>query len=123
MITIHLQVKIFSGSFGGTTLWENPSYVSPSRYRQSLTKKSASRYENRVQQKVDYEASRPETAYPELQSMNMFEGDPMEVAKEEVEGKQTLTVHFLVLVSLPKLVFLCYWTLGTQSKSFVLLFR
>nr|CAH7751020.1 unnamed protein product [Callosobruchus chinensis] len=36
-------VKIFSGSFGGVALWENPAYMSPSKYRRQI--RLAARYE------------------------------------------------------------------------------
>lgn len=86
------KVKIFSSSFGGTTLWENDSYISPSRYRQSITKKAGFKYEDKIQQKAAYEASRPETAYPEIDNHNIFQNDdPMELAKQEIEG----CLHFL----------------------------
>lgn len=89
----HFQVKIFSGSFGGTTLWENTTYISPSRYRQSLTKKAAFRYENKIQQKAEYEASKPETAYPEIDNHDIFRGDDLiEKAKDQIEGTNTVFI-------------------------------
>ncbi|XP_011866939.1 PREDICTED: ribosome biogenesis protein BRX1 homolog isoform X2 [Vollenhovia emeryi] len=36
-------VKIFGGSFGSDTLWDNPHYISPAKFRQSL-KKAANKY-------------------------------------------------------------------------------
>lgn len=37
-------VKIFSGSFGGSPLWENPKYVSPSKYRQLVRLEAKNKY-------------------------------------------------------------------------------
>lgn len=75
-------MKIFSGSFGGGTLWENPKYVSPAKLRQAFSKKAANKYENRIEQKVVYEATRPETAYPDIEGPEFFKGDPLEKAQE-----------------------------------------
>ncbi|XP_026328519.1 ribosome biogenesis protein BRX1 homolog isoform X2 [Hyposmocoma kahamanoa] len=75
-------VKIFSGSFGGGTLWENPKYVSPAKLRQAFSKKAANKYEKRIEQKVVYEATRPETAYPDIEGPEFFKGDPLEKAQE-----------------------------------------
>ncbi|KAG6464804.1 hypothetical protein O3G_MSEX014743 [Manduca sexta] len=63
-------VKIFSGSFGGVTLWENPK---------------------RIEKKVVYEATKPETGYPDIEGADFFKGDPMRkahevVIKEELES-------------------------------------
>ncbi|KAJ2947184.1 hypothetical protein O0L34_g16546 [Tuta absoluta] len=75
-------VKIFSGSFGGGTLWENPKYISPAKLRQAMSKKAANKYQNRVEKKVLYEATKPETAYPDIEGPEFFKGDPMEKAQE-----------------------------------------
>ncbi|KAM3962981.1 ribosome biogenesis protein BRX1 homolog [Aphomia sociella] len=75
-------VKIFSGSFGGTTLWENPKYVSPAKLRQAYSKKAANKYESRVEKKAVYEATKPETGYPDIEGADFFKGDPMEKAQE-----------------------------------------
>lgn len=68
-------VKIFENSFSGATLWENPEYVSPARYRQSLKKNSKYRYMNRTEQKVAHEVTKPKTSYA-LDALNdIFKGD------------------------------------------------
>lgn len=77
-------VKIFSGSFGGTTLWENPKYISPAKLRQAASKKAGSKYERRIEKKAVYEATKPETGYPDIEGADFFKGDPMEKAKEVV---------------------------------------
>lgn len=56
-------VKIFSGSFGGETIWDNPHYISPAKYRQSINKKAGGKYINRLEQKMSQEASKPAKSY------------------------------------------------------------
>lgn len=73
-------VKIFDGSFGGQALWENPDYVSPSKYRQQLKKKAKDRYVNRMEQKVNFEATKPDTTYKFNELDDVFKGDEMERA-------------------------------------------
>ncbi|CAK1553554.1 unnamed protein product [Leptosia nina] len=84
-------VKIFSGSFGGATLWENPKYVSPAKLRQAFTKKAGHKYERRIEQKVLYEATRPETGYPDIEDSAFFKGNPMKkatnIVKDEIEDE------------------------------------
>ncbi len=41
-------IKIFDGSFGGVTLWENPNYVSPQLLRTSMGAKRSARYQDRI---------------------------------------------------------------------------
>lgn len=77
-----LQVKIFSSSFGGTTLWENPKYVSPAKLRQAFSKKAGNKYERRVEKKAMYEATKPETGYPDIEGADFFKGDPIAKAEE-----------------------------------------
>ncbi|CAG9560336.1 unnamed protein product [Danaus chrysippus] len=76
--------KIFSGSFGGTTLWENPKYVSPAKLRQAFSKKAANKYERRIEKKVMNEATRPETGYPDIEGADFFKGDPLKKAEDAV---------------------------------------
>ncbi|CAB3243787.1 unnamed protein product [Arctia plantaginis] len=77
-------VKIFSGSFGGATLWENSKYVSPAKLRQAASKKASNKYENRIEKKAVYEATKPETGYPDIEGADFFKGDAMEKAQEVV---------------------------------------
>ena len=46
-------------SFTGTTLWENPKYVSPAAHRSALKKLKAGKYVARGQAKAAHEANRP----------------------------------------------------------------
>ncbi|XP_045764967.1 ribosome biogenesis protein BRX1 homolog isoform X1 [Maniola jurtina] len=75
-------VKIFSGSFGGSTLWENPKYVSPAKLRQAYSKKAANKYERRIEKKVMNEATKPETGYPDIEGPEFFKGDPLKKAED-----------------------------------------
>ncbi|XP_012230222.1 ribosome biogenesis protein BRX1 homolog [Linepithema humile] len=83
-------VKIFAGSFGGNTLWDNPHYISPAKYRQSLIKKAANKYINRVEQKMAREANKPEKSYVLNPTDEIFKGDPLEKAVEMEEKLETL---------------------------------
>ncbi|XP_063994464.1 ribosome biogenesis protein BRX1 homolog [Diachasmimorpha longicaudata] len=56
-------VKIFAGSFGGETLWDNYFYISPAKYRQAVNKKAGGKYINRLEQKTAQKAHKPEVSY------------------------------------------------------------
>ncbi|XP_011305366.1 ribosome biogenesis protein BRX1 homolog, partial [Fopius arisanus] len=88
-------VKIFSQSFGGETLWDNPFYISPAKYRQTINKKAGGKYINRVQQKVAQKVNKPEISYAMNPLDDIFKGEALERAKEleenEVEGLSTKT--------------------------------
>ncbi|XP_019153856.1 PREDICTED: ribosome biogenesis protein BRX1 homolog [Ipomoea nil] len=45
-------IKIFGGSFGGSTLYENPFYVSPNQVRSLEKKQKAGRYAKKVKAKT-----------------------------------------------------------------------
>ncbi|EDO43936.1 predicted protein, partial [Nematostella vectensis] len=51
-------IRIFEGSFGGPTLYENPYYQSPNEYRRIVRRKAAFRYLDRVDAKQSLEARR-----------------------------------------------------------------
>ncbi|KAL6259600.1 hypothetical protein P5V15_009517 [Pogonomyrmex californicus] len=82
-------VKIFDGSFGGNTLWDNTHYISPAKYRQALTKKAANKYINRVEQKMVRQATKPESSYVLNPIDEIFKGDLMEKAME-IENKSEI---------------------------------
>ncbi|XP_029659581.1 ribosome biogenesis protein BRX1 homolog, partial [Formica exsecta] len=75
-------VKIFAGSFGNDTLWDNPHYISPTKYRQSLAKKAANKYLNRVEQKMVQKANKPDESYALNPTDEIFKDDALEKAKE-----------------------------------------
>ena len=78
-------IKIFENSFGGATLWENPDYISPAKYRRTVKKDSADRYINRITQKAHRELDRPEKTYDLNDIDDIFAGDAFEKATEIVE--------------------------------------
>jgi ribosome biogenesis protein BRX1 len=41
-------VRIFSGSFGGPTLWQSPNYVSPNLVRSQLQTRKSAKYAERI---------------------------------------------------------------------------
>ncbi|KAL8596650.1 Ribosome biogenesis protein BRX1 [Nucella lapillus] len=54
-------IKVFEGSFGGATLYQNPHYVSPNCARMQARLQMAHKYRNRIEQKKG--KVRPETTY------------------------------------------------------------
>ncbi|XP_078051291.1 ribosome biogenesis protein BRX1 homolog, partial [Augochlora pura] len=85
-------IKIYSGSFGGEALWENPTYISPSKFRQSILKKAAGKYVNKVEQKLVQEISKPKESYSLNPMDEIFKGDVLETAKE-LEEKEAKTIE------------------------------
>lgn len=90
-------IKVFSGSFTGATLWENPHYITPSAYRMQLKAVAGTKYLNRQQQKIKYMATAPEVTYQTLPEDEVFEGETLtkaaelaglEVDSEELKKKQ-----------------------------------
>jgi len=72
-------IRIFEGSFHGATLWENPHFVSPGKYRTLLKKSSAGKYQDRVQQRLEYKRGRPKSSYQLDASDAVFQVDPDEL--------------------------------------------
>nr|CAG4638506.1 EOG090X07MB [Cyclestheria hislopi] len=52
-------IRIFEGSFGGATLWENSEYVTPNTYRRLLNMESGMKYRQRLDQKLSLAARKP----------------------------------------------------------------
>ncbi|PSN32073.1 Ribosome biogenesis protein BRX1 [Blattella germanica] len=75
-------IKIFEGSFRGETLWQNPHYVAPSMYRRQVKTIAANKYENRIDQKMNYEATKPKESYNLNPVDEVFTNDPLEKASE-----------------------------------------
>uniref|UniRef100_A0A1B6E3U0 Ribosome biogenesis protein BRX1 homolog n=1 Tax=Clastoptera arizonana TaxID=38151 RepID=A0A1B6E3U0_9HEMI len=75
-------IKIFEGSFGGSTLWDNPLYKTPGSYRRHLNMLASNRYENRQDQKAAYAAKTPKKLYGGKPNDDIFEGEVMEKAIE-----------------------------------------
>lgn len=80
-------VKIFSGSFGGVPLWENPHYVSPAKYRRQIRLNAKNKYQNKLQQKLHAKATEPSESYKLNSLDDMFKEEPLNIAKEAVAEK------------------------------------
>ncbi|KAJ1731878.1 Ribosome biogenesis protein brx1 [Coemansia biformis] len=50
-------IRIFEGSFGGPTLYENPRYVSPNAVRAAIRAQKSAKYANRVADIAEHEAN------------------------------------------------------------------
>ncbi|GFR44959.1 hypothetical protein Agub_g6269, partial [Astrephomene gubernaculifera] len=73
-------IKIFGGSFGGPTLYDNPSYTSPNAIRAALKRKAASKYGSKVAQR---------DRRTEHKAANPMPRDPMEgLFRGEEEGSE-----------------------------------
>ncbi|XP_063989655.1 ribosome biogenesis protein BRX1 homolog [Diachasmimorpha longicaudata] len=80
-------VKIFAGSFGGETLWDNSFYISPAKFRQAINKKAGGKYINRIEQKMAQKANKPEVSYSLNPLDDIFKGEPLVKAKELEAGE------------------------------------
>ncbi|KAL1137636.1 hypothetical protein AAG570_009332 [Ranatra chinensis] len=80
-------IKIFSGSFGGSTIWENPHYVTPSVYRRQIAVIASRKYLNRQDQKISYVKKAPKTSYLSRPEDAVFEGEAFETAAKIVGGE------------------------------------
>ncbi|KAJ2160133.1 Ribosome biogenesis protein brx1 [Coemansia sp. RSA 552] len=49
-------IRVFEGSFGGPTLYENPRYISPNAVRMAMRAKKSAKYSDRVADTQDREA-------------------------------------------------------------------
>ncbi|XP_063989131.1 ribosome biogenesis protein BRX1 homolog [Diachasmimorpha longicaudata] len=67
-------VKIFAGSFGGETLWDNSFYISPAKFRQAGNKKAGAKYINRIEQNMAQKANKPEVSYSLNPLDDIFKG-------------------------------------------------
>ena len=82
---------MFDGSFSGETLWENGAYVTPAAKRSMLKKLKAGKYEDRVQSKAAYEASRPtEPTYKVDETDEVFQS----LEGEGTEDKESNQMKF-----------------------------
>jgi len=68
-------IRIFDGSFIGQTIWKNPSYVPPNKYRAELKKAAAGKYMDRVTHKEEYERTRPKSTHAEDPSTEFLYAD------------------------------------------------
>lgn len=75
-------IKIFEGSFGGITLWQNPFYITPGKYRRQVRVEASNKYKNRVDQKAAYLRKKAKNVFSERTQDDIFQGDVLERAAE-----------------------------------------
>ncbi|XP_059167397.1 ribosome biogenesis protein BRX1 homolog [Physella acuta] len=56
-------IRVFAGSFGGATLYQNPHYISPNDFRRVLKHQKSDKYVHRVEAKVSRLQRTPEFSY------------------------------------------------------------
>lgn len=83
-------VKIFSGSFGGVPLWENPHYVSPANYRRQLRLAAKNKYQNKLHQKLNAKTKEVGESYKLNPLDDIFKEDPISLAKEAAVAEKKL---------------------------------
>ncbi|PVD22847.1 hypothetical protein C0Q70_16105 [Pomacea canaliculata] len=57
-------IRIFEGSFGGPTLYQNPQYVSPNEHRRAIARKIGQKYKGKLDQKMARELRPDLPSYP-----------------------------------------------------------
>uniref|UniRef100_K3X086 Brix domain-containing protein n=1 Tax=Globisporangium ultimum (strain ATCC 200006 / CBS 805.95 / DAOM BR144) TaxID=431595 RepID=K3X086_GLOUD len=67
-------IRIFDGSFGGQTLYQNPRYVSPNETRRDAKMDKRDRYVGRKASQAGRDARKPERVHPEDQFADVFAG-------------------------------------------------
>ena len=65
-------VRVFAGSFGGATLWESATFVSPHAMRMELNRARGGKYAKKVQQRVDRAGRAEEKVLPQDPVANVF---------------------------------------------------
>nr|XP_056704468.1 ribosome biogenesis protein BRX1 homolog [Euleptes europaea] len=89
-------IKIFQGSFGGQTLYENPHYQSPNMHRRAIRLATAAKFREKQQMKVLQQVKRKEekTLVPEDPTEAVFatpaEEKPVEIQLVKPEPKPSL---------------------------------
>ena len=84
---VKFLIQYLHYSFTGTTLWENPKYVSPAAHRSALKKLKAGKYVARVQAKAAHEANRPtEPTYKVDPTDSVFDTTVYDKPAEEKEN-------------------------------------
>lgn len=85
-------VKIFSESFTGEALWENPDYVSPAKHRKMLKLSAKDKYVNRTDAKSRYDATMPTEAFniDKIGREVFANDDEEEVARKIIEREDKM---------------------------------
>ncbi|XP_052090529.1 ribosome biogenesis protein BRX1 homolog [Mytilus californianus] len=82
-------IRMFSGSFGGPTLYQNPTYVSPNEYRRSLKQKVAMKYIN----KLNAKQSRKDRYLPDSYKMDPTDEVFVTIRPEDAKGADKNTFY------------------------------
>lgn len=85
-------IKVFNGSFGGETIWENPNYVTPNAYRRMLNLQTGLKYRQKIEQKLSLTARQPKGDLCDLDSLEeeVFEDkNTTEIANEVMSNLGT----------------------------------
>lgn len=86
-------IRVFEGSFGGSTLYENPQYQSPNEYRRMVRKQAAQRYRDRVESRLALEGRRetnkdlPRDIYDVDDVFHTITQSDIDIAKARQAGK------------------------------------
>ncbi|XP_053675786.1 ribosome biogenesis protein BRX1 homolog [Anopheles nili] len=75
-------IKIFSGSFGGDAIWENPDYQSPAKHRQMLRKAASEKYVQKARKKVEHELNAPVDTHQLTPYGDIFKSSVEKCAKQ-----------------------------------------
>lgn len=67
-------VRVFSGSFGGPTLWSSPTFVSPNELRAELGRARGGKYAMRMKGKMDRELRAGDKVLPRDPVADVFRG-------------------------------------------------
>jgi len=65
-------IRIFKGSFGGPTLYQNPDYTSPNEYRRMMRKRQGLKYASQLDQKKSLEARSGGISWPKDETDDVF---------------------------------------------------
>ncbi|KAG1684002.1 Ribosome biogenesis protein BRX1 [Nymphon striatum] len=89
-------IKIFNGSFGGSTQYNNVDFVTPSLRRRQLKAAAASKYVNRIHAKKAYEFNYPKVSYHVDETEEIFENDevpPPSKKIDEIPSNESLNIQ------------------------------
>ena len=67
-------IRIFDGSFGGQTLYQNPHYVAPNTMRKNMRNNKHSRYVDRKKAEKKLQVRREQNVLPKDELAQVFEG-------------------------------------------------
>jgi len=68
-------IRIFEGSFGGVTLWENPNYISPNEVRKQFNRVKSMKYALRKTVKAERKEKEENDVVPKDELENVFDNE------------------------------------------------